>query len=58
MAAGLPRHFGLARDEIRILLTETPTLRPPLAKWLTIRKIRSLSKFLAWGAAAGAETKL
>jgi glycosyltransferase involved in cell wall biosynthesis len=54
--ASLPLHFGRAPDPVKILLTGTPTIRPPLLRRRVIRRARALGKFLSREATVSSET--
>jgi glycosyltransferase involved in cell wall biosynthesis len=55
VAAQLPTNFGEARNEIVLLLAETPTVRPSLLKRRTLWRARSLGKFLSKADASDSE---
>jgi glycosyltransferase involved in cell wall biosynthesis len=50
-AASLPADFGRARDEIRLILEETPRMRAPLLRRRALGKTRRLGEALAKSAA-------
>jgi glycosyltransferase involved in cell wall biosynthesis len=58
VAAELPTNFGGSRNEVELLLKETPTVRAPFLQRRALRKARALRKFLAGRAAAASDTEI